>query len=111
MALVLRKQFADNGKVFGAELTKQAPTDIVAVIDERYGTDSDELLDVYVPAASARAGEKLPTVVWTHGGAWLGGSKDAISGYLRMIAGAGFTVVRVRYSLAPEANYQPQFDN
>jgi acetyl esterase/lipase len=43
--------------------------------------------------------------VWTHGGAWLGGSKDEIGGYLRMIAGAGFTVVGVRYSLAPEATY------
>jgi acetyl esterase len=43
--------------------------------------------------------------VWTHGGAFVGGSKEEIGGYLRIIAGAGFTVVGVRYSLAPEARH------
>lgn len=106
MAHLIRRQFAENGRVFGAALMAGAPRGVVAVIDERYDAHPDALLDVYVPPeADAAGGARLATVVWTHGGAFVGGSKDEIGGYLRMIAAAGFTVVGVRYSLAPEARH------
>jgi acetyl esterase/lipase len=88
-----------------AALHARAPLDIVVVTDERYDAHPDALLDVYVPGSAARSGATLPTVLWTHGGAFIGGSKDELAGYMRMIADAGFTVVAVRYSLAPEERY------
>jgi acetyl esterase/lipase len=84
----------------------RAPTDVVASLDERYGSLVDERFDVYWPADVAdQPDARLPTIVWTHGGAWIGGSKEEISGYLRLLAGAGFTVVGLRYTLAPGATY------
>ena len=105
MALVIRRQFAAGVAARTAALDAQAPTDVVAVRDERYGAGRDEVLDVYVPAPAAAAGARLPTVVWTHGGAFVGGSKDELAGWFRTLAHAGVTVVAPRYSLAPEARY------
>jgi acetyl esterase/lipase len=105
MALYIRKDFAESVASRSALALKRAPTDVVAIIDERYDSHRDALLDVYVPAMAARHGRQLPTIVWTHGGAWVGGSKEEIGGYLRLLADAGFTVVGVRYSLAPEERY------
>ena len=58
--------------------------------------------DVYTPFGTS---SPLPTVVWTHGGAFVGGSKDEIGDYLRMIAASGLTVVGVEYAVAPGARY------
>ena len=104
MVWVTRRQFADTGKQLAATLSAQAPADVSAVIDERYDDSRDALLDVYTPGADVRPGP-LPTVVWIHGGGFVGGTKDEIGGYLRMIAAAGFCAVGVDYALAPEARY------
>ena len=71
-----------------------------AVVDERYDDHPDARLDVFSPHAPVEAGGRLPTLVWTHGGGWVGGGKEEIRDYLRMIAAAGFTVVGVNYALA-----------
>ncbi|MFI5062816.1 MAG: alpha/beta hydrolase [Streptosporangiales bacterium] len=104
-ALALRYLFAKSAAERGARQLQDAPADIVAVLDERYDPSPDALLDVYVPGDAARSGTALPVVVWTHGGAFVGGSKEELGGYLRMIAARGFAVVGVRYTLAPEARY------
>jgi acetyl esterase/lipase len=86
----------------------RAPRDVVVVTDERYGDEPEELLDVYGPRPAVDAGPSgsaRPTVVWTHGGGFIGGSKEEPAGYLRRIAQAGFTVVGVGYTLAPGARY------
>ena len=104
-ALLIRHQFARTGKALATALQARAPHDVVVITDERYDAHPDALLDVYVPGPASRAGALLPTVLWTHGGAFVGGSKDELAGYMRMIADGGFTVVAVRYSLAPEERY------
>ena len=77
----------------------------MAYLDERYGHEPDALLDVCLPGEAVRAGRPLPVLVWTHGGAFVGGSKEELGGYLRMIAARGVAVVAVAYSLSPEARY------
>ncbi len=104
-ALALRYLFARSAAERGARQLQDAPADIVAVLDERYDPSPDALLDVYVPGDAARSGTALPVVVWTHGGAFVGGSKEELGGYLRMMAARGFAVVGVRYTLAPEGRY------
>jgi acetyl esterase len=105
MVWVIRRQFAKTGEQLAATLRAHAPADVSTVIDERYDDSPDAWFDVYSPGAAARQGRRLPTVVWTHGGGFVGGSKVEIGDYLRMIAAAGFTVVGVSYALAPGARY------
>jgi acetyl esterase/lipase len=105
MALLVRRQFAASGAETAARLEKYAPDDIEVVSDEAYGEAGDERLDVYTPQPLARSEQCLPTVVWIHGGGWVGGSKEEMGPFYRLIANRGYTVVSVQYSLAPEARY------
>ena len=102
--LLLRKVFAAGGARTAAGLEKHAPaaSSVVSLIDERYGSDPDMVLDVLRPASALGA---LPTVMWVHGGGFLGGSKEELSSYFKLLASHGYTVVAPRYSLAPEHHY------
>jgi acetyl esterase len=81
------------------------PTDVVSITDVHYDpSELDARLDVYFPAAAA-AGDRLPTVIWIHGGAWISGTKDVAAHYFEVLAGSGATVIAVEYSRAPEARY------
>jgi acetyl esterase/lipase len=44
-------------------------------------------------------------VVWVHGGGFVGGTKDELADYFRLLASRGLTVVAIRYTLAPEAEF------
>ena len=105
MTSLLRREFAKSGAERADRLRPGAPTDVDVVVDEAYEPGPDGLLDVYVPREAAQAGSRLPVLVWVHGGAFIGGSKDEIDYYFRAIAARGFCVVAVRYSLAPESTY------
>ena len=102
--MMLRKVFAAGGAQTAAGLERYAPApaSIVSLIDERYGSDADAVLDVFRPASARGA---LPTLMWVHGGGFLGGSKEELSGYFKLVASHGYTVVAPRYSLAPEHHY------
>lgn len=105
MVWVIRRQFAATGAQLAAALNEQAPSDVSAIVNEQYSSHQDAVLDVHVPRDAVRDGGRLPTVVWVHGGAFVGGSKDEIAGYLASIAARGFTVVGVNYALAPGARH------
>lgn len=101
-ALLVRKVFAASGAKLAMTLDRHAPANVLGLIDERYGPGPDMLLDVFRPA-SARG--PLPLVVWVHGGGFVGGSKDELAGYFKLLASHGFTVAAPRYSLAPGHRY------
>lgn len=101
-ALVVRAVFERDAKQLTAKLEEDAPaTDFVGDIQYREG-DKDAYLDVYTPTGTTEA---LPTIVWTHGGAWIAGSRSNYAGYYQRLADAGFTVVSLGYSLAPGHTY------
>ena len=103
-ALLLRKVFAAGGARTAAGLERHAPaaSSVVSLIDERYGSDPDMVLDVFRPASASGV---LPTVMWVHGGGFLGGSKEELSSYFKLLASHGYSVVAPRYSLAPGHRY------
>ena len=103
-ALMVRRVFAAGGASTARGLRPHVPAGVEERLDERYGAGLDERFDLFRPAA-APAGEALPVVVWVHGGGWLGGSKEELAGYLKVIAARGYAVVGLRYSLAPEHRY------
>jgi acetyl esterase len=101
-ALLVRKVFAASGARLATALDRHAPANVTGLINERYGADPDMLLDVYRPAS---ASGPLPLVVWVHGGGFVGGTKDELAGYFKLVASNGFAVAAPRYSLAPGRRY------
>ncbi|MBI1376873.1 MAG: alpha/beta hydrolase fold domain-containing protein [Frankiales bacterium] len=99
---LLRREFARSGAERAERLRPGAPPDVRSIVDERYGQGVDELLDVHLPTPAAGP---LPVLLWTHGGAFVGGSKDEIDYYLAHLARAGLCVVAPRYTLAPAARH------
>lgn len=102
-AMLLRSAFAKDGRRTNADILPRVPDGIVARLDIPYHPgDRDATLDLYHPPDTTTP---LPTVVWVHGGAFVGGDKSYISNYLRTLAGSGLTVIGINYSLAPGAHY------
>ncbi|WP_234447810.1 alpha/beta hydrolase [Viridibacillus soli] len=62
----------------------------------------DGFLDIIVPKDNS---EKVPVVLWIHGGAFVGGDKKDITEYAVQIASHGYAVVNMNYELAPGGNY------
>lgn len=105
-ALVIRVIFEAGGRAVNAALAKHVPPNVTARLNERYDpVDPDALLDVYFPSETAGTSRSLPAIVWVHGGGFVSGSKDHIANYLKILAGKGYTVVGVDYSLAPRRTY------
>jgi acetyl esterase/lipase len=102
-ALHLRYEFDEGGDETAQKLAQYVPTGVTAILDQRYDGDTPAVaLDVYHPDG---APQQRTTVVWIHGGGWLAGSKQQLGNYARILAGRGFTVAVVGYSLAPNATY------
>jgi acetyl esterase/lipase len=69
------------------------------LIDQPYGSETVQSLDVYLPAG--RSIEKTPLLIYIHGGAWIGGSKkefDEFRGSL-MESFPGYAFVSLGYRL------------
>jgi acetyl esterase/lipase len=58
-------------------------------------------LDLYLPPG----GKNFATLVWFHGGALKGGSKDGSAAIARALAADGLAVASVNYRLSPKAAY------
>jgi acetyl esterase/lipase len=59
-------------------------------------------LDIFSPKDSLGP---FPTILWTHGGGFVGGDKAGIGTWATMIAANGYTVVSINYQRAPENHY------
>jgi acetyl esterase len=101
-AWLVNRAFASGDAAFAAQFEKYVPAGIEALVDERYGDEPDTLLDVVRPAAASGA---LPLLLWVHGGGFIGGSKDGLRGYLKILASDGYVVAGANYSLAPNRHY------
>ena len=97
--MVIRALFERGGAQRHRALEVGRPDD-VGVVTVAYRDDL--LLDVYRPDSATGP---LPTVVWTHGGGGLSGSRTDDAGWFARLAHEGFTVVAVDYRLAPGTTY------
>jgi acetyl esterase/lipase len=68
--------------------------------------DTALLLDLYRPESS---GAPLPLVVWVHGGAWRGGSKDVCPAV--PLSGRGYVVASINYRLTGVATFPAQIED
>jgi acetyl esterase len=99
----LIRQVFDSGAAKASEkLEKHVPRG-VSLTTLRYDpADEDAYLDIIRPT---RMRPGAPTVVWIHGGGFVSGRRGDLTNYLKVLAGKGFTIVNVDYTIAPEANY------
>lgn len=110
-AHLIRRVFQNNDQEIMAILQEHKPDDVTSILNEPYrDNDPDALLDVHIPDVALADGEALPTVVWTHGGAWVAGSKEEWAPYYMVLASHGYTVVGIAYSLGPGQTYPTALD-
>jgi acetyl esterase len=96
--------FDYGGKQMNENIADKVPDNLLSLENLVYDPqDADALLDVYLP--KALSGEKLPTIVWIHGGGYISGDKSQISNFAKILAAEGFAVITPNYSLAPRAHY------
>ena len=62
----------------------------------------DGLLDIVVPK---NVDTPLPTILWVHGGAYVGGDKKDVTEYAVQLSAKGYAVINMNYELAPSAKY------
>ncbi|MDT8974912.1 alpha/beta hydrolase [Paenibacillus sp. chi10] len=66
----------------------------------------DNRFDIYLPQSSSAEGAKsYPTIIWVHGGAYVGGDKKDLAIFSTMLASQGYVVLAMNYERAPEAKY------
>jgi acetyl esterase len=103
-ALIIRSVFNNNGAKTLEAMQKHTPTTPITVVENQNyrANDKDAQLDVYYREGTT---SPQPTILWTHGGAWLSGDKKDDAPYFKLLAAAGFTVIGINYSLAPGHQY------
>jgi len=102
-AMIVRAVFTNGAAKVTKIMAPFAPDNVTSTFNVDYRSDSPSAqLDVYWPDATTAP---LPTIVWTHGGAWISGSKDNNTAYYQLLASKGYTVVGLNYGYGPEAKY------
>jgi acetyl esterase/lipase len=81
------------------------PEDIIVEKNLEYAVTDGKtlLLDLYMPANTNQA----PLVIWVHGGAWKGGSKNNPQHAVKLLDD-GFAVASINYRLSQEAIFPAQ---
>jgi acetyl esterase len=91
-------------------LAQRSESESVAVIENRFAAGPSAPIPVRVYRSSQT--DRLPVLVYFHGGGWVGGNLDTHDGLCRAIANASdCAVVSVDYRLAPEHKYPAAADD
>lgn len=96
---------------FAFSMTEQSPPLDYEEISRKVTVYSDvaypseygrNILDIYLPKDSDRP---LTTIIWMHGGGYVGGDKKETKYFATSLAAKGYAVVSFNYELAPKENY------
>lgn len=70
----------------------------------KYGENAKQTLDLYAP--NVKSGEKLPVIIYVHGGGWSGGDKDNVAEKPSFFTNKGYVFVSLNYRLSPKVTYE-----
>lgn len=73
------------------------------------GTNPHQTLDLYIPA-DIEEREKVPLIIWIHGGAWISGDK-ASPAVMWQIVGRRFAMASINYRYATESPHPAQVND
>jgi len=108
MGAQLDKSVLDATREMYLQFHKEKPMpDVHIIADQSYGTDPRQSLDVHVPSAN---GQGLATVIYFHGGGFVGGNKNAAGLHIygnvaNYFAENGMIGINATYRLAPHATW------
>lgn len=104
----IRWLFDGGARSAAQALERHVPPGVQALRDQPVpmAANSEAALpfDLYRPPGWT-PGQRLPTIVWVHGGAWVAGHKSDVDPWLRLLASQGFVTVAAAYTRAPEATF------
>ena len=101
-SIILVRAVFDRGAAEASrKLEPHLPASVTTTTHNYDPADPRAVLDIHRTVGSGNA----PTVVWVHGGGFVSGRRGDITNYAKVLAGHGFTVVNVDYTIAPEAHY------
>jgi acetyl esterase len=103
---VIRYAFNKEAIRVNKELEKFVPNNIETISNVQYDeNDSDAYLDIYFAKDAVKSGNRLPVIVWTHGGGLISGDKSQLSNYSKILASKGYVAISIDYTIAPEGKY------
>lgn len=101
---MIRYAFNKEAVKVNTALEKFVPENITTISNVSYDEqDKDAFLDAYFHKDSVK--NKLPVIVWTHGGGLISGDKGQLSNYCKILASKGYVVISIDYTIAPEGKY------
>ncbi len=103
---IIRYAFNKEAERVNTELEKFVPDNIVTISNVHYDeNDNDAFLDAYFHKDSVKSKNKLPVIVWTHGGGLISGDKSQLRNYSKILASKGYVVISIDYTIAPQGKY------
>lgn len=101
--LAIRALFDADVEKAAAALAGRVPATVTTTANLSYDdSDPDARFDIHRGPGARADG---PVIVWFHGGGFVSGRRADLTNYLKILAGQGFTVVNVDYTIAPDAAY------
>lgn len=105
-AWIVRHGFNKEAIRVNKALEEFVPKNIKTIGNLHYDTkDKDAFLNAYFHSDTVKIKNKLPIIVWTHGGGLISGNKEQLSNYCKLLASYGYVVFSIDYSIAPEKKY------
>lgn len=104
-------EFAINWKGFYEEadrLTAEVRKQLPHTLDQAYGMDPKQQLDVYLPAMKPAS---APVFIFLHGGGFREGDRAHYGFVAKPLAANGIVTVVASYRLLPAAHYPDQFND
>lgn len=88
------------------------PAEAVTIINESYGSDPEQVMDIYLPGGRTSA---TKTIILVHGGAWVAGDKADFADVVPFVQSQfpDYAVVNINYRLATATSpaYPKQIDD
>ena len=102
-ALLIRYAFNSKAVKTNKALENHVPSNLKSIINQQYDlSDKNAFLDVYIPSD---AEQKLPVIIWIHGGGLISGNKGQVSNYCKILSSKGYVVIAIDYTIAPEGKF------
>ena len=87
------------------------PDDLELLRDVEFGKGGDRALKMDILRPKQPPAGPMPVVVYIHGGAWRGGSKNNMPGLCTALAQQGYFCASIEYRLSQEAIYPAQIED
>ncbi|MFD2728143.1 alpha/beta hydrolase [Enterococcus camelliae] len=108
-ALLIRQMFNQPVAITDQKKYKEAQDNVTVTKDLIYPSKyKSNQFDLYLPKLVT---EKIPIIVWAHGGGFVGGDKSGMKEFATYLAAdTQVAVVAMNYQVAPDLNYPGQLE-